>query len=252
MNKFDMGRAWSAATGLIGSHRDLVLAIAGVFLFLPSAAIGIFGPPDPVVEGVPPAMLLDILIDYYGDMLPYFLVSAILGSIGTIAIARLYLGARGMTVGAALMFALTVVISTIVAGLLSGIVVGLGLVLLIVPGLYLYARFAMVLPYVATTGAKNPLTLLQGSWDATRGNGWRLVLYLVLIAIIGLIIYMLSLGVVGLLFSALLPDDASRVATALLSALLGTVFSVVFTAILCGAYRELTGVGAQQLGDEFS
>lgn len=252
MNKFDMGRAWNAATGLIGSHRDLVLAIAGVFLFLPSAVVGIFGPPEPAVDGATIATLRDIMLEYYGDMLPYLLITAILGSIGTIAIARLYLGSRGMTVGAALMFALTVVISTIIAGLISGIAVGFATLLLIVPGLYLYARFAMVLPHVASTGDKNPLALLQGSWNATRGNGWRLVLYLVLIAIIGFIIYMLTLGVVGLLFAALLPDDASRVAVALLSALLGTAFSVVFTAILCGAYRELTGVGAQRLSDEFS
>lgn len=252
MNKFDMGRAWNAATGLMGSHRDLVLAIAGVFLFLPSAVIGIFGPPEPPIEGVTPVVMLEILSEYFGEMLPYFLVSAILGSIGTIAIARLYLGARGMTVGATLIFALTVAVTTIIAGIISGIAVGFAALLLIVPGLYLYARFAMVLPHVATTGDKNPLTLLQGRWNATQGNGWRLVLYLVLIGIIGFIIYMLALGVVGLLFSALLPDDASRIALALLSALFGAVFSVVFTAILCGAYRELTGVGAQRLSDEFS
>ncbi len=252
MNKFDMGRAWNAAVGLIGSHRDLVLAIAGVFLFLPSAVVGIFGPPEPPIEGVPAQQMLDILLQYYSDMLPYLLVTAVLGSVGTIAIARLYLGSRGMTVGATLVFALTVVISTVVAGIISSVVVGFAMVLLIVPGVYLYARFAMVLPHVATTGDKNPLALLAGSWAATRGNGWRLVLYLVLIGIIGIVIYLLISGVIGLLFSALLPVDAARVAVALLSALLGAAISVIYTAILCGAYRDLTGVGAQALSEEFS
>jgi hypothetical protein len=216
MNKFDMGKAWSAASGLVASHRDLILAIAGVFLFLPPALVGIFGPPAPAVEGLPAPEMLAVLRQYYGDMLPYFLVTAVLGSIGTIAIARLYLGSRGMTVGATLVFALTVVITTVVAGLISGIAVGLATLLLIVPGLYLYARFAMVLPHVATTGDKNPLALLQGSWNATRGNGWRLVVYLVLIVIIGIVIYLLASGVFGLLLNAVLPGDAARVATALL------------------------------------
>ncbi len=247
-----MGRAWSAAVGLVVSHRDLVLAIAGVFLFLPPALVGIFGPPPPAVEGLPAAEMLSILRQYYGDMLPYFLVTAVLGSIGTIAIARLYLGSRGMTVGATLVFALTVVISTVIAGVISGIAVGFATLLLIVPGLYLYARFAMVLPYVATTGEKNPFTLLQGSWNATRNNGWRLVVYLVLIGIIGIVIYLLTSGVIGLLLSALLPDDAARVAAALLDALLSATFSVIFTAILCGAYRELTGASGQMLSEEFS
>lgn len=247
-----MGAAWNAAAGLIASHRDLVLAIAGVFLFLPAALVGIFGPAQPGVEGVPATQSFDVLMQYYGDMLPYMLVTAVLGSVGTIAIARLYLGARGMTVGATLVFALTVVISTLVAGILSSIAVGFALVLLLVPGLYLYARFAMVLPYVATTGEKNPFNLLQGSWNATRNNGWRLVVYLVLIGIIGIVIYLLASGVIGLLLTSLLPDDASRVATALLDALLSAAFSVIYTAILCGAYRELTGVSGQTLSEEFS
>lgn len=252
MNKFDMGAAWNAASGLIASHRDLVLAIAGVFLFLPSAIVGIYGPPDPSTEGVPAQQLIDVLIQYYSDMLPYMLVTAVLGSIGTLAIARLYLAARGMTVGAALMFALTMVLSTMVAGIISSVLVAFAAILLIVPGLYLYARFALVLPYAASTGDKNPLALLQGSWNATRDNGWRLVLYLVLIVIIGIVIYVLASAVIGLGLGALLPADASRVALALLAALLGTAFSVIYTAILCGAYRELTGVGSQALSDEFS
>lgn len=252
MNKLDMGAAWNAAAGLIASHRDLVLAIAGVFLFLPSALVGIFGPPEPPIEGVPAQQLLDILLQYYSDMLPYTLVTAVLASVGTIAIARLYLAARGMTVGTALVFALTMVLSTLVAGIISSVLVCFALVLLIVPGLYLYARLSLVLPHAAATGDKNPLTLLQGSWNATRGNGWRLVLYLVLIVIIGIIIYLLVSAVIGLGLAALLPDEASRVALALLAALLGTAISVIYTAILCGAYRELTGVGSHALSDEFS
>jgi len=43
--RFDSNRAWQEATALISANRDVLWALAGVFLVLPSFAVGVLAPP---------------------------------------------------------------------------------------------------------------------------------------------------------------------------------------------------------------
>ncbi len=39
--KFDMGQAWSQAMAMMSANRDLLVIIAGIFIFLPTLAIAV-------------------------------------------------------------------------------------------------------------------------------------------------------------------------------------------------------------------
>ncbi len=68
------------------------------------------------------------------------------------------------------------------AGLLAGIGVALGLVALIVPGLFLLTRWIVVTPAIVLEGL-GPTDALRRSWGLVRGNGWT-VFGVILVTII--------------------------------------------------------------------
>jgi hypothetical protein len=53
-HKLDMGKAWTQATGLIGSNRDTIGAIAALFFLLPALALALFAPELANPESAPP------------------------------------------------------------------------------------------------------------------------------------------------------------------------------------------------------
>lgn len=93
--------------------------------------------------------------------------------------------------------------SGIGAAVASLCAIGVGLVALVLPGLYLAAALAFALPYVATTGA-GALESLRSSWRLTRGNRLRVFAVLlaawtgyVAVSVVGATVAALSGGVAG-------------------------------------------------------
>ncbi len=76
--------------------------------------------------------------------------------------------------------------------ILEGIIIGLGLIAFIIPGIYLAIKLVMAGP-IAVLNDKNPIDALKDSWDATTGNWWEIfatVLVIgIIVSIIGLIPY---------------------------------------------------------------
>jgi uncharacterized membrane protein len=85
-----------------------------------------------------------------------------------------------------------------IASILGGLAFVLGLILLIIPGIYLATRFSLF-PYFIADQKVNALEALQKSWNATQGH----VLYLLLffLAMIGLNLLGLLALVVGLIIT---------------------------------------------------
>ncbi|MBN2615719.1 MAG: hypothetical protein JXR71_08505 [Bacteroidales bacterium] len=65
--------------------------------------------------------------------------------------------------------------NVLVANLLVTVVVGLGFVLLIVPGIYLACKLAFV-PFLITDKGMKFSDAFSASWDLTKGHGWTIFL----------------------------------------------------------------------------
>jgi hypothetical protein len=75
----------------------------------------------------------------------------------------------------------------IVAGILAGIGIALGLLLLIIPGLFLLSRWFLITPAIVLEG-RSAGESFSRSWELTRGHLWPalgLVVLTILIAIVG-------------------------------------------------------------------
>lgn len=239
MVKFDMGAAWDDSVALLKSHAALTGAIAAVFLFLPSLVVAWFGPtPIEPADGANLAQVLAALQENGRQVLPYQLGVALFALIGTIGILRLWLSRSGTSVGEALTFAAMLFPTMVAVQFLTGVMLALGFLLLIVPGLYLVGRLALVSAVVADRGIYNPIEAIRTSWALTRNNGWAIFFFLFLVTIVVVIAALIVGGVAGIVAGG--EAGFGRMLGGLIEAAFGAVGSLVSIAISAAAYRQLT------------
>ncbi len=78
-------------------------------------------------------------------------------------------------------------LSILATFVLTGLIVGLGTMFFVIPGIYLFVRL-FIAPVSAARDKKNPLDALSKSWSMTKGQGWPIFIITLLVGIILLII----------------------------------------------------------------
>ncbi|MCX2818252.1 hypothetical protein EGH25_02655 [Haladaptatus sp. F3-133] len=126
----------------------------------------------------------------------------------------------------------TATLNGIVAGFVFGILVAIGIVLLVVPGIYLITALIFFMIFVALED-ENFLESLSSSWELTEGR--RISVFLLLMA---LLVVQVAVGIVGLVASsvagAVLPQLGAVVDVAV-----GAALAVYSLAVLTDAYFQL-------------
>ncbi|MBP2250382.1 putative membrane protein [Halarchaeum solikamskense] len=115
-----------------------------------------------------------------------------------------------------------------VASIVVGILVTIGFVLLVVPGIYLALGLAFTLVYVAVED-ETAFTAMQSSWDLASGNRWRLLATFLVPGVV----YILVAGILGVIL------PSTTVAGWVLTGLVGAVWAVFIQALLGACYRQL-------------
>ncbi len=124
------------------------------------------------------------------------------------------------------------------AGLLTGLGVIVGLILLIVPGIYFAARWSLA-PAIVLGQGQGVTDSMRTSWAATEGNVWAIILF-------GLIIfgiYFVAAIVIGFLlgFGGL----AGSFVQTLVTEFIGAIGSILGAASIVAIYRRLVGGTAE-------
>jgi hypothetical protein len=118
------------------------------------------------------------------------------------------------------------------ASILAGIAITIGLLLLIVPGLYLITIWAVIVPVIVLEGA-GVFASFGRSRQLVRGNGWHVFGTLVLVYIILLVVGL----ILGLIFSAL----PHALANGLSSIISGTLIAPFLALVVTLVYYRLVG-----------
>jgi uncharacterized membrane protein len=98
--------------------------------------------------------------------------------------------------------------NVVIANIVVGVIVGLGIVMLIVPGIIFACRLAFV-PYLVVDREMDVMDALRVSWEMTRGYGWQIFL-MGLLAIPVVILGLICIGV-GVVVSVMLISAAFAV-----------------------------------------
>jgi hypothetical protein len=278
--KLDMGKAWTQSTDMIGSNRDTISAIAGLFFFLPSFAASLFvpelaNPPQPAgPSGADPDAAMQALMAQmsatYAENWPLLLAVTVVQFIGSMSLFALLSDRGNPTVGEALETGIRSIPSYIAAQLISalgaGLAIGLpiGIIAAVAPPavatlaviavipviLYLVIKFSLIAPVIAIEGTRNPIAAIQRSWQLTKGNSLRIALFLfLLIFTIGIIAALVS-GIIGLVLSAI-GEPVATIGIDAVSALVNALVTVILLVVTVAIHRQLAGPSAEGLAETF-
>lgn len=239
--KIDLNIVWDDAKAMAAINRDLLTAIAGVFLLLPAILADLFSTPLPAPAKEPTgAEALMRLSEYAMANWHVVLLHGIVTSFGVLAMQSLLLRPERLTVGESLRAGLLILPGYVIANLLQSIAVMTGLFLFLLPGFYLIGRFALAASVAAAERESNPLTILRRSAELTHGNGWRIFALLLVIFLVMIVIMLVATSLIGVIVELLLPQDIGGFAMSILSAVLETGLGLVVVLVSAALYRAAT------------
>jgi hypothetical protein len=199
-----------------------------------------------VCSGLP--MLIQIYMRNAGGVnwgltVGYLLLALVLGLIATGAtvfvVSESYLG-RGITAREALARATPFVWPLILASLAMGIVVFIGLILFVLPGLIAVCGLAVTIPALVVESL-GPTAAMGRSWALTQGHRLRMLGLFVVIFILLVVPYLAVIGLFGLV--AAIVSGSAGVAIALLGVVIAAIvqllLSPLYQAALVIAYYDL-------------
>ena len=267
--KFDMGKAWSEATEMLGNNFGLVATILGLFYFVPGFAIAILFPeianpqPPQTPPGASPdeafSIMSDFLMQSWAEGWPFLLATTLLQYVGAISVLALFRQGGSPTVGDALKagvvgmptYIATTIITAIAAGIIIGVPLGLAFALspivgallilpLIVFMVYISIKLILVPAIIGMEGELNPITVLKRSWGLTKGNSIRIFLFVFVLAIVaGLFVLVINLAVTTVFLA--FGGTAATIGGGFVSSLTSAVFGGLFLLVIGAIYRQLSG-----------
>jgi hypothetical protein len=234
--KLSYSATWQETLAMLRAHGSTVAAVAGAFLFLPALLVGHFLPRP---EAQDFGRLIMLMREYAAENWPWLLLEGLVNMVGVLAILRLAFPRGNPTVGAAIAAAAMLVPFYFLASVLAGIAMGIGFLLLIVPGLYLIGRFATLGPVIVAEERRNPIDAIRRSFELTRGNGWAVAGLVIVVAIAGLIVMSVANAVLGIVFMLIGGQDLGRFLVLVLTSATSAAFAAVLTLLYAGIYRRL-------------
>ncbi len=202
-----------------------LVAALPVVVALARAFMGAGLPENPNLDQIVAVLTANLL-----PLVTTFLLSAVLAVIllswATIGATRAYLaGARGqkLGLGEALSMPVKTLMRSVWTGLLAGIVIFLGFLFFIVPGIIFLVWFLLV-PYVFVDEGLSGTAALRRSRELVRGHWWEMASTALVVEIFGLLVLIPYLG-----------DLAYLIVTVALS----TIFAVRYVQL-----KELKAAGA--------
>ena len=84
--KLDINLVWQQASAAVAANREVLLALAGVFILLPRLAFELFAPPAPATNtGMDLDAMAQVMQGYYISVAPWLLAVTLVETVGTLA-----------------------------------------------------------------------------------------------------------------------------------------------------------------------
>jgi hypothetical protein len=237
-DKIDIGRVMQRGFAAIGSNAAAFFLAAIMLVGLPTVVMNYLmlgqveavaaNPGDPAFWSTYAALILVSILT------TYLLQAAVVRS------TILDLSGRPIDFGSSLAAALMLLLPIIGLAIVSGIAIGLGFLLLVVPGVILYLMWSVAVP-VLVEERRGVFGSLSRSAELTKGSKGRILGLIVIYSIFSSMI-----SAVVSLFSGAGMTGTGEIASPLLFAVLagvtGVVNGVVMAAMLASLYVELRTV----------
>jgi hypothetical protein len=129
------------------------------------------------------------------------------------------------------------------ASILAGIAITIGLILIIVPGLFLITIWAVIIPVIVIERS-GALASFGRSRELVRGRGWHVFGTLVIVYVIMLVVNI----ILGLVFSALPHVLGDGLSSVISGTLISPFLALVVTLVYYRLFETMTPAGGGQVG----
>lgn len=253
-----MEKAWERAIALLRGNTELLAVLAGLFFFLPGFA-GVFFITQPQVEqGISAEQALIVLENYMVSVLPYMLVMTAIGAFGRLAMMALFTDRSRPTVQEALKRALALTVPYLLVSLIVGMVLAiLATVLVIAPAkagipavtlltgpavaavsIYAVVKVSLAAAVIVAERNPNPIAVIRRSWQLTKGNSLRLLMFYVLLMVPYIVVALLAEGLFGAVGSILGGQQGQLFVGGAASSLVGAAWGALSAAITAALYEQ--------------
>jgi hypothetical protein len=238
--KLDYRAVWTDARALLAAHKEAIAAIAGFFIFM-SAWISAFLVPPLIFENMYNSNQAVVEISRHFEANWRVLVPTMLVTIyGSLSLYVLMSGRRLEKVGDALGIAAALFLPYLLASLLVSWATLAGFFLLIIPGLYLSGRFA-ILPAVVTQGAGDGINKsVIRTWRVTSNCGWAILFLMLFVAVIVRIFAGVADAAIVAICQSIAGEDGIPIVESAVKALFVALEAVAFILMLVAVNRQLS------------
>ncbi|HSD81331.1 MAG TPA: hypothetical protein VLB47_11735, partial [Solirubrobacteraceae bacterium] len=214
--KLDVGGTLSRVFELYGQQAGVLLPAAAIIFLIPAVAALLVG-------GGSAAVGLALIVSIVGIVAGFWYQGVVVA-----AVQDMEDGRRDFSVGELFSSVRPFVATLIGAGILAGLGIGIGFILLIVPGLILLTWWALIAPVIVLerTGV---MASFGRSRELVRGNGWPVFGIIVLLAIVQALAAGILRGIaIGISDTRVADAVGSYVGNVLVAPLTGIAATVVY------------------------
>jgi hypothetical protein len=229
-----IGRVFQRAFSTIGHNPGVVLTIVVLVGVIPSVLMNFA---TRSLTGGDPAAAVNNMSAFWGAMLFAWIIAVVIGALVQGALTRATVAdseGQRATFGECIAAALRVLLPLIGVGLIFGIAIGLGFVLLIVPGIIIMVMWSVAGPAVVVE-RDGVMSAFSRSSELTKGSRWKIFGLFLVLLVIYLLVFML-LGAVGLRSAAAQPLGTANL---IFSAITSIVLNLLWGTIQPSLYLEL-------------
>lgn len=171
---FDLMGVLRDAWAMAKRDRDVLIGVAGIFLLIPQLAIAMFVPQPPAFPGMSDQAAVDAWlakIEIWSQSYSLgVLALAVVMQFGVLALLRLYLDAARPDALRAISGAIGDSPSFIVLAVLTSVPVTSGVLLFVLPGIYIQGRLLLAAPAFVAGRPIGPIAAFRRSLALTRGK----------------------------------------------------------------------------------
>lgn len=251
--KLNLSACWNDVMHLFRAHAELLLSVAGVFILLPSLAFALFAPQPAPSADADLQMLYETMQQFYSDNLLWIILIGLANGFASVVMLVLILD-RGQnpSVGEAMRRGMAIVLPYYAMGILSGILIFLGSLAFVLPGIYVFMKLLVAGPVMVAERTSGITTPLRRSWALTKNNSGRVLLFMLVVAVTAFFVYLTSVTVLGLVIRLVVSGDTADIVTTLIDSVLSMGLSVLMICVYAAIYRQLAGPDADEVAREFS
>lgn len=269
---------WRRAQMLMSENLQLLIAVAGVFLLLPSALIffvlippgaELQGPMDVLTNPDASEELIKKAVEKLMELMtPFMLWSAVLNVVQHVGYGAMMavMGRARPTVGEALatgakavlpvvlalllyfstFFALAIIISVILSPAGAGAATFIATILTVLIGMFLVARLSLTLPAMVLENRLNPIAAMTRSWRLTGVSSGNVFGFWMLVIVCYFVIGIIVSSVGSLIAAAVESEGVQALIQGLFSGGFAMAAGIVVSACAVSMFHQLDGHSASE------